>query len=307
MKELFIRILILVVPLASISCTKEGDEAPVFRYYGEITIDGWKRTYLLNLPPTYYSNDVKRPLVLALHGTGGSADQFEQDYSFTEKANREGFVVVYPEGVRKQDGILGIRTWNAGSCCDFASYSNIADTKFISTLTDTLCNRFSIDRSRIYVVGMSNGGMMAYRLAAELPGKFAAIASVSGNMVYPTENAKPAGVPLLHIHSELDTKVPFNGGAGLGNVVFPPAIEGIHYFAAKNACDTNSVVEVFDGYVKRSWRNGSGITKVECYLTADGGHAWPGSRKARPRADTPSGVIPANDLIWEFFSRFSIP
>lgn len=304
MKSMFICVMISVL---SICCKKDENNSQLHRFQGTLLIDGWERTYLVNLPPTYYSNNVSRPLVLALHGTGGSASQFEKDYSFTEKANRENFVVVYADGIRKQDGPFGIRTWNAGSCCDYAAYANIGDTRFLSTLIDSCSNRFNIDKKRVYVTGMSNGSMMAYRLAAEIPDKIAAIACVSGNMVFMKDPARKAAVPLLHIHSMIDTKVPFNGGTGLGNYHFPPAMEGIHYFAAQNACDTNSTEEIFDGYVKRYWKNGTGATLVECYLTTDGGHSWPGAPTHRPRADPPSERIDANSMIWNFFKRFSLP
>jgi polyhydroxybutyrate depolymerase len=307
MKNIIISLLVALLPLATVCCKKEGDEQPPHRFQESIVIDGWERSYLVNLPPDYYKVTTSRPLVLALHGTGGSAAQFEKDYAFTEKADRENFVVVYADGIRKQDGRLGIRTWNAGACCDYASYANINDTKFLGTLIDNCSNRFNIDRKRIYIAGMSNGSMMAYRLAADIPGKIAAIACVSGNMVYSKDLSKQAAVPLLHIHSVVDTKVPFNGGTGIGNYIFPPAMEGIHYFAAQNGCDTNAVEEHFDGYIKRFWKNGTGETRVECYLTADGGHSWPGAPGHRPRADPPSRKIDANDLIWDFFSRFSLP
>ena len=306
MKASLYFLIISAAALVSICCKKSGN-APDYRIEGVNRIDGFSRTWLLNLPPGYYDTDSMIPLIIALHGTAGSGAQFEKDYAFTERANREGFAVLYPDGVRKQDGRLGIRTWNAGACCDYASYANINDTKFLGTLIDNCSNRFNIDRKRIYIAGMSNGSMMAYRLAADIPGKIAAIACVSGNMVYSKDLSKQAAVPLLHIHSVVDTKVPFNGGTGIGNYIFPPAMEGIHYFAAQNGCDTNAVEEHFDGYIKRFWKNGTGETRVECYLTADGGHSWPGAPGHRPRADPPSRKIDANDLIWDFFSRFSLP
>lgn len=97
----------------------------IFRYEKTITVDGLNRTYTLNLPPNYYENS-NLSLVIALHGGGGSGKQCETDYNLTEKANAENFAIVYPDGVQS-DGILRARTWNAGTCCDYAVEKNIND------------------------------------------------------------------------------------------------------------------------------------------------------------------------------------
>src|SRR5690606_11668886 len=150
------------------------------------------------------------PLVIGLHGTGGSASQFERDYDFSLKAELERFIVVYPNGV-SSNGQFGLRTWNAGTCCDYAARKKIDDVKFISSLIDKLVNEYRIDPNRVYVTGMSNGGMMCYRLAAEIPDKIAAIAPVSGTMVYTPTSEQKRSVPLLHLHSRLDKIVPSDG------------------------------------------------------------------------------------------------
>jgi polyhydroxybutyrate depolymerase len=190
-----------------------------YRYFESVTVDGISRYYLLNLPPSYYQQDTL-PLVIALHGAGGSALQCEKDYKLTEKANQEKYAIVYPEGVRN-DGFLGLRTWNAGSCCDFAAENNVNDVGFITMLIDKLIAGYKIDPKRIYVAGMSNGAMMAYRLACEIPGKIAAIASVSGTMLTTSPCNPSRAVPVLHIHSERDTKVPPQGGYGIGGYYYP--------------------------------------------------------------------------------------
>ena len=121
----------------------------IYRYESTINIEGTFRSYLLNLPSKYYDKDSSRfPLVIALHGTAGKAIQMERDYGLTEKANASDFIVVYPEGVRN-NGPLGVRTWNAGSCCDYAKDNNINDVGFISTLIDWLIDNYRIDSKRI--------------------------------------------------------------------------------------------------------------------------------------------------------------
>src|SRR5262245_30837206 len=118
------------------SSDPEPDPAQTYRVNGQMTVDGRARTYLLNLPPRYYADSSKFSLVLALHGAGGKASQFEQDYGFTDKANDAGFIVVYPEGVQS-NGVLGLRTWNAGTCCDYALENHVDDVKFIRGLIDS--------------------------------------------------------------------------------------------------------------------------------------------------------------------------
>lgn len=291
------------------SCGKQTPEPKQLRFTEAIVVDGISRTYIIKLPANYYDADSARAMVIGLHGTGGNAEQFENSYGFNQKSDAAGFVAVYPDGVQKTDGagILKVRTWNAGSCCDFAMYTNVNDVKFISTLIDSLGNRLRINRKKVYVTGMSNGGMLAYRLASEFPGKIAAIGVVSGTMVSPKDPALKGMVPVLHIHALPDTKVPFAGGIGIGNYDFPPAMEGFTYWVDRNQCLPDPSVEKRPGYEIKSWANAAGVVMNQCYLTEDGGHAWPSSAVHGRRGDQPSLRINATDLIWEFCNRFSLP
>lgn len=299
----------LCICLGMLSCSKADPKPGQYRFTEQVEIDGIRRTYIIKLPQNYYNNSDTRAMVIGLHGGGGSGNQFERAYGFDQKADQEGFVAVYPDGVQKQDGLglLKIRTWNAGTCCDFAMYTHVNDVKFIGKLIDNISSRFHINRKKVYVTGMSNGGMMAYRLASELPDKIAAIGVVSATMVAPKDGAKQGVVPIIHIHSVLDTKVPFVGGTGIGDYNFPPVMEGINYWVSRNLCMSNPSVEQRKGYTLQSWKNGGGNTLIQCYLTEDGGHAWPSSAVQGQRGDAPSKVISATDLIWEFCNRFSLP
>lgn len=293
--------------LILLSCGKDDPKPPQYKFSEQVSVDGLTRTYIVRLPQNFYEKDTARAMVIGLHGTGGNAEQFERGYGFDQLSDTEGFVTVYPDGVQKQDGKFKIRTWNAGTCCDFAMYTNVNDVKFISTLIDNISGRFHINRKKIYVTGMSNGGMMAYRLASELPDKIAAIGVVSGTMVAPKDASRHGVVPLLHIHATPDTKVPFAGGIGIGDYNFPPVMEGIDYWVNRNHCSTEPVIEQRQGYELKSWKNDVGDTIIQCYLTQDGGHAWPSSTTQGRMGDTPSTAINATHLIWDFFKRFSLP
>ncbi|MBT1696966.1 prolyl oligopeptidase family serine peptidase [Fulvivirgaceae bacterium PWU4] len=274
------------------------------RFYETMMVDGRARTYLLNLPPDYYKTNEDLPLVIGLHGTGGNAGQFERDYGLTEKANSAGFIVVYPEGIRS-NGVLGVRTWNAGRCCDFAMKNNIDDVLFIRTLIDKLVSTFRVDAKRVYVTGMSNGGMMAYRLACEMPEKIAAIAAVSSTMVVASPCHPSRPVPVLHMHSVLDAKVPYNGGKGIGGYYFPPVDSVLGAWSAANGCAVRDEIRNDDDRFKLTeWLNCTDDVMIQYYLTRDGGHAWPGGQRSGNWGDTPSTVINATDLLWEFFKQF---
>ncbi len=306
MKRLLIATALLFSALTS--CTKDNDPGEnTYRYNGVMKIDEWNRTYLLNLPPAYYDNDTSHfPLVIGIHGTGGSAAQFERDYHFTEKANAAGFIALYPDGIPSR-GPLGVRTWNAGTCCGPALDEQVDDVAFIRTLIDKIQGDFKVDPKRIYIAGMSNGAMLTYRLACTLSDKIAAVAAVSGPLLttQPCQPARP--MPILHIHSALDTKVPYLGGVGMGGYYFPPADSGLQVWAGYNACSTKQVLTDNGQYTLTQWSGCRNEVLMQLYVTADGGHSWPGGDKPREQADPPSTAINANDVIWDFFRQYTLP
>lgn len=299
--------LVLICSLSSFIGGCDRDDDPVFRFYETITVDGLARTYLLNLPPVYFdSSDFS--LVIAMHGGGGYADQFESTSKLTEKANASGFIVVYPEGV-KSTGQLEARTWNAGTCCVYASNNNIDDVKFITQLIDHLLANYKIDAKKIYATGHSNGGMLSYRLACEVADKIAAIAPNGCSMVV-TQPCEPSrAVPVLHMHSVLDEKVPYTGGVGLTGVYYPPIDSVLNAWSLSDSCTTTSqVLTDNDEYKFTKWSDCSDDVTIEYYLTQDGGHGWPGGLPGgTENSDTPSTVINANDLLWDFFQQYQLP
>lgn len=306
-----ISLLLLSVTLLLGSCQKSDDPAedPVFRINGTLNSGGRERTYLLNLPPNYYQQS-GFSLLIAMHGGGGEALQFEASSRLTEKANESSFVVVYPEGV-KSTGLLEARTWNAGACCDYARDHNIDDVGFITALIDELGRKYKINLKKVYATGHSNGGMLTYRLACERSGKIAAIAPNGCTMVAPVCNPTRA-VPILHMHSVLDTKVPYQGGFGTGvgtDAVHCPSLDSVlNVWAQKNGCAAPAQIIVNNNQYKfTSWTGCTAGTAINYYLTQDGGHAWPGGLPGSSNGDTPSTVIDANDLLWDFFQQFELP
>jgi polyhydroxybutyrate depolymerase len=303
-------VLILLLSCSLISCDKTETETktvtPVLHFYDTIVVDGKKRDYLLNLPPTYDAGS-NFSLVVALHGFGGKAGQMEQDYKLTEKSNEAQLVIVYPEGT-KSDGPLGLQSWNAGTCCDEALDQQVNDVGFISQLIQKLVRQFKINPKKVYVTGMSNGAMMTYRLACEIPNQIAAIAPVSGTLLTATPCQPSRKMPILHIHSSVDNKVPYAGGIGIGGYYFPPVDSALRVWGALNGCNASPRL-VFDStlYSKTQYISCAAGTTIELNLTKDGGHSWPGGLQPRPGADEPSKAFDATNMIWKFFQQYELP
>jgi polyhydroxybutyrate depolymerase len=276
------------------------------RIQGTITVDGRERSYTLLLPSTY-TVTASTPLVIALHGGGGSATQFEASSLLTPKADSAGFAVVYPNGTRS--GALGLQTWNGGNCCGSAIAEDVDDVNFIRQLIATLTARYAIDPRRVYATGHSNGARLSYRLACELPERIAAIAPNASALMLPV-CAPSRPVPVLHMHSSLDANVPYLGGFGIGmsGADYPPLEDTMQRWTTINGCAPTPVVErIADRYTHVLWGECMAGSSVEYYLTDDGGHSWPGGDAGRPGVDPPSTAINANDLLLAFFAKHAQP
>lgn len=275
-----------------------------YAQYDSIPFGGYDRTFLVHLP-TGYTGTTDLPLIIAMHGGFGNAYNMQNQSQLSVKADAENFIVVYPEGL--EGGGLGISSWNAGWCCGWASNNNIDDVGFINALLDTLIVQYSIDTSRIYATGMSNGGFMAYRLACELSDRIAAIAPVAASMSMTTCTPQRP-VPIISFHSYLDTNVPYDGGVGSGTSGHynSPQDSILNAWSAMNACSTtNDTVINNSQFLHRKWSNCDCETEIEQYVTQDGGHSWPGGNQT-VFGDPVSNFINANDLMWPFFQQYSL-
>lgn len=306
-QELIVRFFVVVHFFAFLNCDKNaGLDSTVNRLNGSLVVDGRARTYTLVLPDTYTTSS-DFALVIAMHGGGGDAAQFESTSKLTDKASSAKFIVVYPEGVRS-NGLIGLRTWNAGGCCEYARDNNIDDVKFLNLLIDQLLASYKINPKKIYATGHSNGGMMSYRLACELSNKITAIAVSGCTMVVTTDCRPSRPVPVMHLHSVLDSRVPYLGGIGISNVYYPPVDSGLMVWSGINGCLKKAVVLIDNNdYKLTQWSDCQGEVTIQYFLTRDGGHGWPGGEPGGPFSDTPSKVINANDLLWEFFSQYQLP
>lgn len=270
--------------------------------------NGIDRYYIVYVP-TAYNSKTATPLLVAMHGGGGDMglQASSEYYQLTPKAEKEGFIIVFPNGYSKlKSGKLA--TWNAGTCCGDARDKKIDDVGFINKMVGRLSKQLNIDQKRIFATGMSNGGLMAYRLACELPQVFKAVATVAG-----TDNTIECNpeqpVSVLHIHAKNDDHVLFNGGAGkeafgdrtkVTEFISVPAT--IAKWVKLNACAAapKRTIEKNQVYCD-TYSNCKNNTEVQLCVTETGGHSWPGGKKVRRGKESPSMAISANDVMWDFF------
>ena len=279
--------------------------APAVPDAEKITVGDAVRTYSLYMP-SGMERRKPAPLLFVLHGSGGSGEDMRTvtQRGFERLADRDKFVVVYPDALA--------RRWNEQE-------GNIDDDGFLLAVVDQLAARGLADAKRVYFAGISNGGMMAERMACEYADRVAAIAVVAGSM---TENmstvCKPSrAMPVLMIHGTEDRIVPWSGGAVAGFEDFGKVLSAraaAHFWAARNLCgETPRVLaepdldptdgirvqtEVFADCKKKA--------EVDFVVVEGGGHTWPGGYQYLPERfiGKTSKDIDASKIIWEFFQRW---
>lgn len=201
-------------------------------------------------------------------------------------------------------------TWNAGNCCGYSRDKKIDDVGFVHTVITEMKTRFTIDSKRVYATGMSNGGMISYRLACDLTEEFRAIASVAGTDNY--DQCFPRRpISIMHIHAQDDDHVLFNGGAGkeafgdLSKVAdFTSVPETISRWVVRNHCEKEPQrVTKKEGAYCDLYTGCDNNVQVKLCVTEKGGHSWPGGeKKPRRKAASPFQAISAVDEIWDFFN-----
>jgi len=303
----------VIAGLLAAVCLNAGT---VQNHDGSIKWDGYTRTYLIHVSASL-DKTKPAPLLIALHGGGGRGKGM---WSLTQGgldrlADEEGFIVVYPDGYKKH--------WNDGrkDANDAAHNKDIDDVGFISALIDSLIAEHNVDPKRVYVTGISNGGMMSYRLACELSDRIAAIAPVATampiNMPYYCSPANPVSVIVFSGTS--DPLIPFEGGqvqvGSLKRGRVLSVYQSINYWMRQNGCaatpdvaklpdlapDDGTRVEV------KVYSGGDGGSEVMLYTIKGGGHTWPGGLQylGERSIGRTCRDIDANQVIWEFFKQHS--
>jgi polyhydroxybutyrate depolymerase len=256
------------------------------------------RTWFVHAPPSYDPTK-PTPVVLNLHGLGETAQEQVLLTGMNDEADANGFLVVYPSGINM--------SWNAGRCCGDAQSQGLDDLGFLKALLERLPLAYCVDPRRVYATGMSNGGMMTYRLACDLSDRIAAAAPVAGALVLPS-CTRARAVPLFHFHGTADPLVPYNGGyAAVPVALFPAVPDEVAGWAADNGCSP-APTEFFRKDDTHCIRYDHCRDEAEVALcTVDGGgHTWPGGLPIVFTGAT-TNAISATKMMWDFFALHPMP
>jgi polyhydroxybutyrate depolymerase len=271
-----------------------------------MTHDGIPRAYRVHVPTVL---PVGAPLVIELHGGGGNGVRLDHLTRFFDLADRERFAVASPSGYH--------RRWNDGRHAEANVEADVDDVGFVAALIDCLAGWLPIDRRRVYAAGISNGAMMAARLATELPDRIAAFAQVAATVA---EDAPEwwhpnRPVPLIQIHGTADPIVPYGGGmvqirrrgdGDLGRVL------GVDRWAqlvsAHNGATAFDERHIPPDVEVRRWRGATAQSDVEFWRVAGGGHTWPGGSQYLPvvMIGPTSHTFDATAAIWRFLSSHAV-
>jgi polyhydroxybutyrate depolymerase len=276
-----------------------------------LTVDGKDRSYYRYLPKGW-NNATNMSLLFVLHGGGGAPDGMLKIADFRTIADRDKIVLIYPTGIENN--------WNDGRPTN-ANKLGINDVNFFNEMINTVSAKYKIDSKSVYSTGISNGGFMSSRLASELSGKFAAIASVAATMEKNTimANCNPANpVSVMYMHGTTDPIVPFSGGTmtkGDGGVIASHT-EIVAKWVAVNKCNNTPTIKDMpdaanDGTtIKQTvYTGGTQGNEVVSYVVQNGGHTWPqGSQYLGEFFIGKTSLdMNANEVIWAFFKSHKKP
>jgi polyhydroxybutyrate depolymerase len=270
---------------------------------GTMVYQNKTRKYVLYVPDIYTTQHKKVPLLVGLHGFGDDAANFS-GICISAIADTANYIALYPEAT--PDPVLSATAWNSGASAGLVVVNPDVDDKgFINKLMDSIIATYMIDTTRMYVFGFSFGGFMTNRMAAECSKRFAAAASVSGLRGNSITALPQNSMPYLHFHGTSDQTIGYYGTSTLG---FLPGLgmsaeNTVKFWAKQDHCDSLPVIDSMpnianDGlrFVRFTYNNGIGNSKVIFYKVINGQHSWYG--------------LPANDIsycqtIWAFFRQYS--
>jgi polyhydroxybutyrate depolymerase len=280
-----------------------------------LTHAGRQRTYRLYVPKRLHD---PAPLIFVLHGGSGSGANMElmTRQGFNRMADRDGALVVYPDGVGRNwnDGRSGVRSQ--------AMEENVDDVGFFRTLVHDLSARYHVDAKRVYSTGISNGGFMSFRLACDAADVFAAIAPAASNLSQDTgphcKPSRPVSVAILN--GTDDPIVPWAGGQvgalGIRRGLAWSSEKTLETWAALDGCRERSDDQVTDKmendgtsvvlHVRSQCNAGS---EVRLYEIRGGGHTWPGGAKylTEGLVGKTSQELDGAREVWEFLSAHRAP
>jgi polyhydroxybutyrate depolymerase len=331
---------VAVLALATLPFTATGSAAPPPHpvlapaensYLFMLRFDGVTRDYRIHVPPAaIYGQPL--PLVLNLHGATQNGQLEEITSGMDTNADQHGYLVAYPDGTRISKVLTPDPVakqaqygWNAGKCCGLPVTTHQDSVGFLKAVIANVAARTPVNLRRVYMTGISNGGMMAYAMAAEASTTVAAIASVSGQVEIPHIHPSRA-VPTMEFHSVDDPIALFKGTPNKNPALRLSVMEGVSQWVTADGCALTPHVappvvgapgSVSAGQTATlltygRCRQGSAVA---LWRLTGSGHVWPGSTlNTGPKASwILAGVgrgivlVDANELMWQFFSHHQLP
>ncbi len=302
---------LLAIPLAGLVAVSVAAATERSTVSHVVEVDGRARTYYLHVPPGLGAEPAT--LVLVFHGGGGNGPWTERLTHFSALADREGFLVAYPEGIGKN--------WNDGREVprSQAHRDHVDDVGFVTVMLDTIARTHAVDARRVYATGISNGGVFSHYLAGRLASRIVAIAPVVGGIADPPDPwfRPERPVSVLILQGTADPLVPYHGGPvafGRGRIL--DTEEAARRWARANGASAvparaplpvsgapaGSSTERCGGTrtVYSGGRDGSDVVLVRL---EGGGHTWPGGAQYLPQMliGRVCHDFDATAVIWEFF------
>lgn len=294
--------IVLAVVLVALMASEPAyytNETVAGDYLKKIDVGGRHREYLLHLPSGYASTR-RMPLVLVFHGSSASASVIERETSFNHLADSLGFIVVYPEGLH--------RGWNIGECCRYSFMEHVSETTFVNALLNHLEAGLSVDPTRVFATGYSDGGTLSFILACNLSTRITAVAAVSATLFDPLpacDMSRP--VPVAIIHGTGDTHIPYGGQRGAKSGVRArhmtlSAPQVAQFWIDRDRCGASPQTSRTGRVVRREYKCPDSASVL--FYTIEGGeHGWPGGGRGWIFSPLPPKDMSATDSIATFFMR----
>ena len=267
--------------MMAMSCSMMLTAAKVNKFFN-LNVDGKSRTYLLYVPNNVKAN---APLVISLHGAGGQVSTTSHDPDFNSIADKDGFIVAYPQGLQTVfPGLGGMQApgWTSTGEENF-------DTEFLKAVVEDIDKKYPLDRQRLYCCGFSNGGMMTYAMANTNSQMFAAFAAISGYPIneFHLHHTSWRPVPFLHIHGKTDDFVKYS--------LVPSVIDNM---VARNGANPVPQKSTKSGkYTKSIYEAGEGGFPIIFYEIDGMGHE-PFTNKTEDNS--------SSQTMWNFFQQYTL-
>ena len=272
--ETFILVLLLIlIPHFAFAEEQEAleDIAQVGEGHYTCAYNGIRHAFIVDLPEKVDG----APLILMLHGYGGSAESFRAETAFEKEANPLGYAVVYVTGAPNPDDKTSSNAWNSG----IGSSPN-RDVEFLIALANYLQQEYRLDKQRTVAVGYSNGAFMAHRLALEASSTFSAVVSVAGTVPASiwNERNEHVSVGLLQVTGEKDDVIPKHSDGSAGYAKEPAIEDVIEYYVTANGFEVQEVQNAGKKSVLTKYGSPASDRQVWHLLVKNGRHSWSGER-----------------------------